>query len=185
MAQTEKGPRGTRTGKKNGNKWPSKMAEQDSAQIGKKGKRRIRQKWGCREGHTSARPKEDGQPEAFEGIRTKRRKVWEKMEEGLTKTMGTEHALFAKEQNRGTNGSSGRPENSIIKGGDGLWKRQREKKERNTRKEKFSRKNYQKDLCRKKILRKNKYCFPISCKGHYCTYSDPTRIKLCKFWRLK
>ena len=35
--------------------------------------------------------------------------------------MGTEHALFAKEQNRGTNGSPGRPENSIIKGGDGKF----------------------------------------------------------------
>ena len=93
------------------------MAEQDSTQIGKKGRR---QKWGCQEGHTSARPKEDGQPEAFEGIRTKRRKGREKTEKGLTKTMGTEHALFAKEQNRGTNGSPGRPKNSIIKGGDGL-----------------------------------------------------------------
>ena len=44
----------------------------------------------------------------------------EKMEKGLTETMRTGHALFAKEQNRGTNGSPGSPENSIIKGGDGL-----------------------------------------------------------------
>ena len=161
------------------------MAEQDSAQKGKKGKRVRRQKWGCREGHTSARPKEDGQPKAFEEIRTKGRKEWEKTEKGLTEAIETEHALFAKEQNRGTNGSPGRPENSTIKGGDGLWRRQREKKKRNTRKKKFSRKNYQKNLCRKKILRENKYCFPISCKGHYGTYSDSTRIKLCKFWMLE
>ena len=55
------------------------MAEHDSAQIGKKRKSGRRQKWGCREGHTSARPKEDGQPEdgqpeAFKRIRTERRK---------------------------------------------------------------------------------------------------------------
>ena len=43
-----------------------------------------------------------------------------KTEKGLTETMRTGHALFAKEQNRGTNGSLGSPENSIIKGGDGL-----------------------------------------------------------------
>ena len=55
------------------------------------------------------------------------------------------------------------------------------KKERNMRKEKFSRKNSQKNRCRKKILRENKYCFPISCKSNYGTYSDPTRIKLRKF----
>ena len=93
------------------------MAEQGSAQIGKKGRR---QKWGCQEGHTSARPKEDGQLEAFEGIRTERRKGREKTEKGLTKTMGTEHALFTKEQNRGTDGSLGHPENPIMKGGEGL-----------------------------------------------------------------
>ena len=40
MAQTEKKPRGTRTGKKNDNKRLSKMVEQDSAQMGKK-----REKW--------------------------------------------------------------------------------------------------------------------------------------------
>ena len=39
MAQ-QKRPRGTRTGKKNDNKRLSKMAEQDSAQMGKK-----REKW--------------------------------------------------------------------------------------------------------------------------------------------
>ena len=43
-----------------------------------------------------------------------------KKETGLTETMGTGRALFAKEQNRGTNGSPGRPKNFIIKGGDGL-----------------------------------------------------------------
>ena len=42
------------------------------------------------------------------------------MEKGLTEMMGTGHALFAKKQNRGTNGSPGRPKNSIIKEGDGL-----------------------------------------------------------------
>ena len=47
---------------------------------------------------------------------------------GLTETMGTRHALFAKEQNRGTNGSPGRPKNSIIKGRDGLRRRGSEKK---------------------------------------------------------
>jgi len=92
------------------------MAEQDSAQIGKKGKRETRQKWGYREGHTSARPKEDDRPEAFEGIRTKRREEWGKTAKELTKATGTEHALFAKEQNRGTRDTQ---KNSIIKGGDG------------------------------------------------------------------
>ena len=43
-----------------------------------------------------------------------------KTEKGLTETMGTGHALFAKEENRETNDSPGSPENSIIKGGDGL-----------------------------------------------------------------
>ena len=43
-----------------------------------------------------------------------------KTEKGLTETIGTGYALFANEQNRGTNGSPGRPKNSIIKGGDGL-----------------------------------------------------------------
>ena len=38
-----------------------------------------------------------------------------KTEKGLTETMETGHALFAKEQNRGTNGSPGSSENSIIK----------------------------------------------------------------------
>ena len=50
------------------------MTEQDSAQIGKKGKNGRRQKWGCREGHTSARPKEDGQLGTFKRIRAERRK---------------------------------------------------------------------------------------------------------------
>ena len=50
------------------------MTEQDSAQIGKKGKSGRRQKWGYREGHTSARPKEDGQPGTFKRIRAERRK---------------------------------------------------------------------------------------------------------------
>ena len=38
-----------------------------------------------------------------------------KTKKGLTETMGIGHALFAKEQNRRTNGSPGSPENSIIK----------------------------------------------------------------------
>ena len=65
-------------------------------------------------------PEEDSQPETFKRIRTERRKEREETEKGLTETMGTGHTLFAKEQNRGTNGSPGSPENSIIKGGDGL-----------------------------------------------------------------
>ena len=69
------------------------MVEQDSAQIGKKGRR---QKWGCQEGHTSARPKEDGRLEAFKRIRAERRKERKKTEKGLTETMETGHALFAK-----------------------------------------------------------------------------------------
>ena len=40
----------------------------------RKGKSRRRQKWGCREGHTSAHPKEDGQPGTFKRIRAERRK---------------------------------------------------------------------------------------------------------------
>ena len=94
----------------------------------RKGKSGRRQKWGCQEGHTSAHPKEDGQPGTFKRIRAEIRKEWEKTEMGLTKTMGTGRVLFAKEQNRGTNGSPGRPKNSIIKGGDGLWRKGNEKK---------------------------------------------------------
>ena len=56
------------------------------------------------------------------------------------------------------------------------------KKERNTLERRDSlRKNYQKICAERKILRENKYCFPISCKSNYGTYSDPTRIKLRKF----
>ena len=156
MAQTEKGPRGTRTGKKNGNKWLSKMAEQDSAQIGKKGKRGRRQKWGCREGHTSARPKEDGQPEAFKGIRTKRKKEWEKTVKGLTKTTGKEHALFAKEQNRGTRDTQ---KNSIIKGGDGLWRKQREKRKETQERRNSLGRTIRKIYAERKILREEQILF--------------------------
>ena len=62
----------------------------------RKGKSGRRQKWGCREGHTSAHPKEDGQPGTFKRIRAERRKEREKMEMGLTEMMGTGRALFAK-----------------------------------------------------------------------------------------
>ena len=39
-----------------------------------KGKVEKRQKRGCRERHTSAHPKEDGQPRTFKRIRAERRK---------------------------------------------------------------------------------------------------------------
>ena len=39
-----------------------------------KGKVETAKKRGCREGHTSAHPKEGGQPETFKKIRAKRRK---------------------------------------------------------------------------------------------------------------
>ena len=39
-----------------------------------KGKVEKHQKWGCREGHTSAHPKEDGQLGTFKRIRAERRK---------------------------------------------------------------------------------------------------------------
>ena len=90
-------------------------------------------------------PEEDSQPETFKRTRTERGKEWEETEKGLTKTMGTEHALFAKEQNRGTNGSPGRPENSTIKGGDELWRKQREKKKETQERRNSPGKNYQKN----------------------------------------
>lgn len=43
-----------------------------------------------------------------------------KRKRGLTEMMRTEHTLFTKDQNRGTNGSPRCPENSTIKGEDGL-----------------------------------------------------------------
>ena len=74
--------------------------------------------------------------------------------------MRTGHALFAKEQNRGTNGSPGSPENSIIKGGDGCEESSEKKREKNTRKKKFSRKNSQKICAERKILREKQVLLP-------------------------
>ena len=94
--------------------------------------------------------------------------------------IGTGRALFARRQKRGTNGSPGRPELHYKRKGWVAKKGQQKKREK---KKRFSReKTINKSVVkRKKTLRENEYCFPVSCKSHYCTYSDSKRIKLCKF----
>ena len=104
-----------------------------------------------------------------------------KRKRGLTEMMRTEHTLFAKDQNRGTNGSPRRPEKLHYKRRGWVVKKAEKKKERNTIERRDSLEKLSESLGRKKILRENKYCFPISCKSNYGTYSDPTRIKLRKF----
>ena len=74
--------------------------------------------------------------------------------------MGTGHALFAKEQNRGTNGSPGNPKKLHYKRRGWVVKKAARKKERNTRKKKFSRKNYQKICVERKILREKQRLLP-------------------------
>ena len=128
MAQTEKSLEEPGQGRRMITNDFQKWQNRTSPRWERKGKSGRHQKWGCWEGHTSTHHKEDGQPGTFKRIRAERRKEWEKRETGLTETMGTRRTLFAKEQNRGTNDSPGRPKNSIIKGGDGLWRKGREKK---------------------------------------------------------
>ena len=73
----QKKPRGTRTEKhkrKNDNKRLSKWQNRIPPKWERKGKSGKCQKRRCREGHTSAHPKEDGQPGTFKRIRTERRK---------------------------------------------------------------------------------------------------------------
>ena len=54
-------------------------------------------------------PKNIANQELSKESEMKEGKNEKKTETGLTETMGTGRALFAKEQNRGTNGSLGRP----------------------------------------------------------------------------
>ena len=71
-------------------------------------------------------------------------------------------------------------QNFIIKG-RGRLRRQGNEKERKRRDFLEKRTISKVVVKRKKTLRENEYCFPVSCKSHYCTYSDSKRIKLCKF----
>ena len=97
------------------------MAEQDSAQIGKKREKvEDARNEDAEKGIPQHVPKKMANQELSKESELKEGKNEKKTEKGLTETMGTGHALFAKEQNRGTNGSPGRPKNSIIKRGDGL-----------------------------------------------------------------
>lgn len=73
--------------------------------------------------------------------------------------MGTGHTLFVKEKNRGTNGSPGSPENSIIKGGDGLRRKSSEKSEKE-RRNSLEKELSEKIKSEEKILRENKILLP-------------------------
>ena len=74
--------------------------------------------------------------------------------------MGTGRALFAKEQNRGTNGSPGRPKKLHYKRRGWVVKKRQRKKERNTRKKKFSRKTVRKICGEEKIGREKQILLP-------------------------
>ena len=97
------------------------MAEQDSAQMGKKrGKVEDARNGDAEKAIPQHVPKKMANQELSKESELKEGKNEKKTETGLTETMGTGRALFAEEQNKGTNGSPGRPKNSIIKGGVGL-----------------------------------------------------------------
>ena len=71
-------------------------------------------------------------------------------------------------------------QNFIIKG-RGRLKRKEAAKKREERDFSEKRTISKVGVKRKKTQRENEYCFPVSCKSHYYTYSDSKRIKLCKF----
>ena len=100
---------------------------------------------------------------------------------GTYRDDGDRTCSVCKKAKQGNQWFPGTPRKLHYKRRGWVVKKAARKKERNTRKKRFSRKKLSENLCRKKILRENKYCFPISCKSNYGTYSDPTRIKLRKF----
>ena len=90
------------------------MTEQDSTQNGKEECARNED---TEKGIPQHAPKRMADQKLSKESEPREGKNEKKTAKGLTKATGTEHALFAKEQNRGTRDTQ---KNSIIKGGDGL-----------------------------------------------------------------
>ena len=79
---------------------------------------------------------------------------------GTYRDDGNRTCSVCKRAKQGNQWFLGKTKNSIIKGGDGLRRRAARKKGQNTRKKKFSRKNYEKICAEEKILREKQILLP-------------------------
>ena len=90
------------------------MTEQDSAQMGKKrGKVEDARNGDAEKGIPQHVPKKMANQELSKESELKEGKNEKKTETGLTEMMGIGRALFAKGQNRRSNGSPGRPKTPL------------------------------------------------------------------------
>ena len=79
---------------------------------------------------------------------------------GAYRDDGDRTCSVCKRTKQGNQRFPGKPRKLHYKRRRWVVKKAARKKERNTRKKKFSRKNYQKNLCRKKILREKQILLP-------------------------
>ena len=128
------------------------MAEQDSAQMVKK-----REKWKMPETEMPRRAYLSTSQRRWPTRNFQKNQSWKKERmrkngNGTYRDDGNRTCSVCKRVKQGNQRFPGKTKNSIIKGRDGLW-RKAAKKERNTRKKRFSRKTIRKICGEEKILR--------------------------------